>query len=547
MGTPLLLGAGTFATASAPYDPDAQAFFTAEAAAGVTLTSTQETAVNNLVVNLKAAGIWSKFRALYPIVGGTATAHKFNLINPADTDAAFRLVFSGGWVHSATGMLPNGTNTFANTFLSASANFTVYNTHVSVYSRTQSTGGNQFDMGYFASGVSSFLLSAYNGSVGSAVSDQYSNTQSRIQYVNTNTLGHYIGNRLAINNHKLYKNGSQVASTTLSSNLGLTNQILYLAAYRSGTSAFGNSAREQAFASIGEGLTDTEAQLFYQIVEGYQYELGRNVNPALSFYYNPAYSNETNLFLFSTQITDTTIQTATNTLVSDLKTANLWTKMKAIYPMVGGTATTHKYNLKDPQDTNAAFRLNFVGGWTHSSTGALPNGTNAYAQTFIVPATVYTNVYNISFGFYSRTNSVGNYIDIGVTNGAASGNPSGQLWAAGPGSLALGYNLRQTNTSANRILVSNPNTLGLHVLCSNLTTTQVIYKNGSALGSNTSNATQVGTYGFYLGAENGTGTANLYSNRQHAFSFFCEGLSATENSNLSTIVQTFNTTLGRQV
>ena len=31
--------------------------------------------------------------------------------------------------------------------------------------------------------------------------------------------------------------------------------------------------------------------------------------------------------------------------------------MKAIYPFVGGTATTHKFNLKDPADINAAFRL----------------------------------------------------------------------------------------------------------------------------------------------------------------------------------------------
>ena len=97
MGSPLLLGVGTFAPPGPVYDPDAQAFFTAESTAGVTLTTTQKTAVNNLVVNLKAANIWTKFKAIYPIVGGTATAHKFNLKNPADTNAAFRLAFTGGW------------------------------------------------------------------------------------------------------------------------------------------------------------------------------------------------------------------------------------------------------------------------------------------------------------------------------------------------------------------------------------------------------------------------------------------------------------------
>jgi hypothetical protein len=34
--------------------------------------------------------------------------------NPLDTDAAFRLSFSGGWTFGATGMTPNGTNGYSN-------------------------------------------------------------------------------------------------------------------------------------------------------------------------------------------------------------------------------------------------------------------------------------------------------------------------------------------------------------------------------------------------------------------------------------------------
>ena len=54
--------------------------------------------------------------------------------------------------------------------------------------------------------------------------------------------------------------------------------------------------------------------------------------------------------------------------------------MKALYPFVGGTATSHKFNLKDPRDLDAAFRLQFNGGWTHNSNGVTPNGTNGYAD-----------------------------------------------------------------------------------------------------------------------------------------------------------------------
>src|SRR3982751_3141685 len=86
-------------------DVDAAAFITA---AGIT-DPTQQTAINNFVVSLKAANIWTKMLAFYPFVGGTPKSHKFNLKDPRDLDAAFRLVFSGaGNLHSAAGFAAGG-------------------------------------------------------------------------------------------------------------------------------------------------------------------------------------------------------------------------------------------------------------------------------------------------------------------------------------------------------------------------------------------------------------------------------------------------------
>ena len=50
-------------------DPDAQAFITA---AGIT-NPTQQAAINTLVVDLKGYNVWTKMKALYPFVGGTAS------------------------------------------------------------------------------------------------------------------------------------------------------------------------------------------------------------------------------------------------------------------------------------------------------------------------------------------------------------------------------------------------------------------------------------------------------------------------------------------
>jgi hypothetical protein len=103
-------------------------------------------------------------------------------------------------------------------------------------------------------------------------------------------------------------------------------------------------------------------------------------------------------FLLAAGITDPTEIAAVNTLVEDLKDAGLWTLFDAFYPFVGGTATSCKWNLKDPLDTDAAFRITWYGGMSFSSTGILGNGSNSGSNTYINPTTEsYTQ---ISMGVY---------------------------------------------------------------------------------------------------------------------------------------------------
>ena len=66
------------------------------------------------------------------------------------------------------------------------------------------------------------------------------------------------------------------------------------------------------------------------------------------------------MFLTATGITNPTISSAVCTLVTSLKSASLWNKFNAIYPMVGGTATTHMYNLRNPANTNAYILSHFA-------------------------------------------------------------------------------------------------------------------------------------------------------------------------------------------
>jgi FMN-dependent NADH-azoreductase len=74
------LGLGLFrAAAAGGFDADAQAFFDRVTTAGGTLSTTEKNATNQLVLDMKSAGIWSSMKAIYPMVGASAAACAQNL------------------------------------------------------------------------------------------------------------------------------------------------------------------------------------------------------------------------------------------------------------------------------------------------------------------------------------------------------------------------------------------------------------------------------------------------------------------------------------
>jgi hypothetical protein len=252
-------------------DADAQAFITASGISG-----TEATAINTLVVTLKSANIWTKMKAVYPMVGGTATSCKWNLKNPVDSNAAYRLVFSGGGTFSANGYLPNGTNAYADTFLVPSSALTNNSTHVSFYSRTNSSG-LYFDIGSGQPTGQYFDLAL--NITGNIYADQYNNSTGRITTANANSQGFYISSRTTSNVFKLFKNAAQLGTTNVNASNGFASitSSFYLSALHEGGGNLYFSNRQCAFASIGDGLTDAEALSLYNAVQLFNTTLGRQV------------------------------------------------------------------------------------------------------------------------------------------------------------------------------------------------------------------------------------------------------------------------------
>ena len=516
-----------------PIDPDAQAFITA---ASIT-DPTQQAAINTLVVDLKGYSIWSKMKAIYPFVGGTASTHKWNLKDPRDLDAAFRLQFLGGWTHSSAGALQNAF-CYADTKFTPSGNITATSAHHSAYLRVNRTIAQQAAYGSYTGTTADMQLYPYSFSIG-WINDLFDNSQSRISVNTGNSTGFIVGSRASSSSHKLFRNGSSIASTTNNTNGTPPNIPYYIGAVNLNGIASFYDIQQFAFASIGDGLTDTEAANLYTAVQAFQTTLGRSIGT------QTVSDADAQAFVTNAGIVDQVEANAINNLVIGLKADGLWTKMKAVYPMVGGSSSTMKYNLKNPLDTDAAFRLVFNGGGNWDANGYTPNGSNGYADTKFNPVTNSLAYNNNHLSYYSRT-------QVGSANA---------FYEMGSGSSANGgtslFCRRSNDTAAydcgtaasNRLLIS-PVTdgRGFYVGSGINTNVGYLFKNGTQQQiKNPLTNVSMQSYNYYLGAFNEQNSTVYYSDKQCAFASIGDGLTVTEAANFYTAVQAFQVALSRNI
>jgi len=248
-------------------DTDAQAFITA---AGIT-NGTQKSAINSLVLGMKADGTWTKAIAVYPFVGGTAAAHKVNLKSPGTYD----ITWVGSPVQDANGFTAAvgayGDTGFAPVL---SSPFKFDDSHLGYYARTNG-GSNSFDIGS-ADGVGSLagyiapfqdMTSRYY--VGVAEYDITGLTPAQYN-------GLWMGSSTAGPISRSFFNGSQGgADSAVATPYSLTMPNFFVGNFNGVTSP--GSVRNYAFATIGKGLTNAQVASYYANIQAFQTKLGRQV------------------------------------------------------------------------------------------------------------------------------------------------------------------------------------------------------------------------------------------------------------------------------
>jgi len=270
-------GAGRFSMSIAnTNDTDAQAFFARVTAAGGTLSGTEQTAITNLVASLKANNLWDSMQTIYPMVGASAAACAQNLKSSSYTGT-----FSGGWTFASTGAKPNGTNAYMNTTLDISA-LTQTNSHASYYSRDlNDVSGNPTCIGgygnsSYTTSVDLYIKRPLPGNKGGGQLGSFST--SVINFTETDARKFAILSRTSATSLKYYTTGVLRATDTVSDTTGFGSVTAFIGAGNYITGVAQNfSSLECAFASIGNGLSDTDAANFYTAVQAFQTSLSRQV------------------------------------------------------------------------------------------------------------------------------------------------------------------------------------------------------------------------------------------------------------------------------
>lgn len=246
----------------------------------ITLTCEQQLIIDTLVRDLKGqsnprystSNVWDSLLAIYPIIGGDANAHAFNLKDPS----TYKMTWVNSPTHASTGVDFNGTSQYGNTNLipSTTGFITLNSMHLAYYSR-ENIAGNEREMGGYVDVNSvSRVIMRFSG-----FSFMNINSAGGSTNILTDTRGFVLSSRVASGSIQIYQNGSLFQSAARISSV-LCNGTITVGAQATGTSPVtidGYTTKECAFSSIGKGLTATQHSNYYNSVQAYNQRLSRNV------------------------------------------------------------------------------------------------------------------------------------------------------------------------------------------------------------------------------------------------------------------------------
>ena len=212
-----------------PTDADAIAYINEVETQGGTLSTTDKEAIDNLYIGLKADGLYSKMKYMYPFMGGIADSHAVDGVQP--TDANYTITWGGGLTspsaHTSEGIDGSGLTSGAIGSIARNpqeVHNSINNITLGAYVSTAVTDDGNFVQVTDVGSTTRYQMNIpFDGNIvyGGIGQNNFVTYDNGVAPV-----GRWVTARIATTSIALWKNGSLVAeNTTFSSGTLSTNDI----------------------------------------------------------------------------------------------------------------------------------------------------------------------------------------------------------------------------------------------------------------------------------------------------------------------------------
>lgn len=216
--------------------------------------SQQMWAVHYLVKMSKGLGTWSKDLGEYPMIGGNANAHSYNLIDVTQ----LRITWSGGVTHANTGVRGNGSNGEGLIAWIPTAN----NTHMHLWNRTNNATG--LVSGRYEPAIAGTPYWGIEPNYAGETFLSAGDLANLIRVVSTNPIGFWGASRTSSTLFKGYYNNAPFATVTAANSINVTPPSFTILRRNPDGSSLA-STKEINSVSLGFAYTDTDMLNKYNI------------------------------------------------------------------------------------------------------------------------------------------------------------------------------------------------------------------------------------------------------------------------------------------
>jgi lysophospholipase L1-like esterase len=253
-------------------------------AAGIT-NDDQKTCIDILFTKWKNDSVYSKILAAYLMVGNTSSLHKWNAVNPVDSNGAYRISFGGSVTHNDGSIKGDGSSGFGDTNFVPSSHWTKNDTAIMIVVLDNTKNSSYVDLGSSSAGSQIVYINSATSS--SSLGRMYSTTNG-ISGQQPNSTGYsgkgiFILTRISSTDVRLYKNGRLLTIGTVDSATdALSTRSITILCQNGTVSNTLFSARTITHILILNGLTDSDVANISIAAETYLKNYGTYSSSALA-------------------------------------------------------------------------------------------------------------------------------------------------------------------------------------------------------------------------------------------------------------------------